>query len=60
MGLQDSERSQLIISAKERAGSCFLCGWIVEKKNFEDFPRAARMEHLILCCQNPSEKSLAR
>lgn len=52
LALPADQRAKLVSHAKQKAtkGICFLCGWIVDKKRFEEFPREGRMAHLMLCC----------
>ena len=52
--LSKHEQARLLDIAKERAesGKCFLCSWIVKKNRFDDFPRDARIVHLMIDCFN--------
>lgn len=52
LALSKEQQKRLVDIAKERAesGKCFLCSWIISKVRFDDFPRDARIAHLILDC----------
>lgn len=51
-GLAKERQKDLVRVAQERAhaGKCFLCSWITKQERFEDFPRDARVVHLMLDC----------
>jgi len=56
MALPEEKRFALVREAKRKAsqGLCFLCKWITEKIRLEEFPRPARIAHLMLCCSSSS------
>jgi len=39
-----------IAEGRAKAGTCFLCDWLVRKYREKDFPDAAHKRHLWTCC----------
>ena len=62
--LPREEKLKLLAIATRRAKmkACFMCKWIVDKKHLEDFPREARIAHLMLDCKpiNDEEEKIQR
>ncbi len=56
LSLSEQDRFALVREAKRKAseGICFLCKWISGKTRMEEFPRPARIVHLMLCCADVS------
>lgn len=52
-------QAQCVAIAKRnhKRGICFLCSWIVKKIRFDDFSRASRMKHLVLCCDREGARA---
>ncbi len=53
----EQERMLQVAGEKARAGKCFMCEMIVDKKGYEHFPKPARAVHILNCVGTNESKN---